>query len=302
MPAQDTPSPTPGVRSIDSLEFFEQSLLFAELARIAYLPEEPARQQVAAFGLTGCRYFEADGAQAYLFCSDEDAVVVCRGTEIHDWNDVRADINAWSALAETVGRVHRGFKREVDDLWPMLEEALVANTKTLWFSGHSLGGAMATICAGRCKLSHIPSTPEALFTFGSPRVGNRRYVHHARLRHYRWVNNNDIVCRVPPKWMGYSHAGQEWYLSSRGRLRRMQGWQKVVDRARGFVHGLTAGTIDQLNDHLMHNYIDAIQTASESGVPEMLQQHIEPQAEIQVPRPSLVTPRRAEDRPAEGVA
>ncbi|MEM9353763.1 MAG: lipase family protein [Planctomycetota bacterium] len=273
------------------------------MSRIAYLPEEQAREQVSCFGLTGCRYLEADGAQAYLFWSDEDAVVVCRGTEIDDWNDVQADINAWSALAETVGRVHRGFKREVDDLWPMLEDALVANQKTLWFSGHSLGGAMATICAGRCKLSHIASTPEALFTFGSPRVGNRRYVHHARLRHYRWVNNNDIVCRVPPKWMGYSHAGQEWYLSSRGRLRRMQGWQKVLDRARGFVRGLFAGTIDQLNDHLMHNYIDAIQTASKSGIPEMLQAQVSAAAHVSSPpRPQLVKPRRVDDRPAEGVA
>ena len=50
-------------------------------------------------------------------------------------------------IAETAGRVHRGFKREVDDLWPRLEQALVNNTRPLWFAGHSLGGAMATICA-----------------------------------------------------------------------------------------------------------------------------------------------------------
>ena len=57
-----------------------------------------------------------------------------------------------TVLAETAGRVHRGFKREVDDLWPRLEKALKNNTLPLWFAGHSLGGAMATICASRCQL------------------------------------------------------------------------------------------------------------------------------------------------------
>ena len=94
---------------------------------------------------------------------------------------MKADLDAATAVAETVGRVHRGFKREVDDLWPRLEQALVNNTRTLWFTGHSLGGAMTTICAGRCKLSHIQSDPRAVFTFGSPRVGNKRYVNYVRL-------------------------------------------------------------------------------------------------------------------------
>ena len=106
--------------------------------------------------------------------------ITCRGTEPNDWNDIRADLDLATVIAETVGRVHRGFKREVDDLWPRLEQALVNNTRTLWFAGHSLGGAMAAICAGRCKLSYIQSNPRALFTYGSPRVGNRRYVNYVQ--------------------------------------------------------------------------------------------------------------------------
>ena len=103
-----------------------------------------------------------------------------------------------------------------DDLWPKLEKALVSNQSPVWFAGHSLGGAMATICAGRCQLSHIKSNPEGLFTFGSPRVGNKRYINYCKIRHYRWVNNNDIVTRVPPMWMGYSHGGTEMYLNANG--------------------------------------------------------------------------------------
>ena len=265
-PHQRIDTPVPG-RSIGSLGFFEQSLFFAELSRLSYYPEAEVRREAALLGLDEVRYFEADGAQAYQLSNSQDAVIVCRGTEVTEVNDVKADINAWTAIAETVGRVHRGFKREVDDLWPMLEEALVSNTRRLWFAGHSLGGAMATICAGRCKLSHISSNPEALFTYGSPRVGNRRYVNYCRLRHYRWVNNNDIVARLPPAWMGYSHAGEEWYLGTKGRVRRIYGWRRAADRMRGFVRALFTGKIDQIDDHLMDNYIRGIQTAS--GVTEL---------------------------------
>ena len=68
---------------------------------------------------------------------------------------------------------------------------------------------MATICAYRCKTISIASDPQELHTFGSPRVGCKRYIRHAEVRHYRWVHNNDIVTRVPPVWMGYRHCGNE---------------------------------------------------------------------------------------------
>jgi triacylglycerol lipase len=55
---------------------------------------------------------------------------------------------------------------------------------------------MATICAGRCFLSEIDSLPYALYTYGSPRVGDKRFVNFVELNHARWVNNNDIVTRV----------------------------------------------------------------------------------------------------------
>lgn len=253
---------------IASLGLLQKSLLFAELADIAYYSESIVGKLAELIGMPEVRYLECDGSQAYLFSNESDCAVVCRGTEAHEWNDIKADLNAWTALAETVGRVHRGFKQEVDDLWPMLEETLVNNAKTLWFTGHSLGGAMATICAGRCKLSHIESEPAGLFTFGCPRVGNRRYVNHCKIEHYRWVNNSDLVTRVPPPWLGYRHTGKHLYLDYRGRLRNLSKWQRTKDRWRGGWHGLRRGKLDPFTDHLQSNYIQHIHAAvlaEESG-------------------------------------
>ncbi len=236
----------------------EKSLLFAELSRLSYFSRAEAGRAANEIGFPEIRFYDRDGAQAYLFANQHDAVISCRGTEPHEWNDIRADLDAMTDLAETVGRVHRGFKREVDDLWPRLEKALVSNDRTLWFTGHSLGGAMAAICAGRCKLSHINSTPEALFTYGSPRVGNKRYVNYVRLKYYRWVNNNDIVPRVPPRWLGYRHTGQELYLDRNGKLNNIHGLLRMRDRFWGFLRSLKRWRVDHFSDHLMGEYIDAI--------------------------------------------
>ena len=241
------------------MSILEQSLFFAELAMMSYLNPNECNFASSKLGILDSRFFDCDGSQAYWFQTQYDSVIVCRGTEASEWNDIQADINALTALAETVGKVHRGFKKEVDDLWPDLELALQANDKTLWFAGHSLGGAMATICAGRCLLSHIKSEPAGLFTFGSPRVGDKRYVNYTSIPHYRWVNNNDIVARVPPFWFGYRHCGQELYLDRHGKLKKLTGWRRLSDRMQGFVGEMVQKfRIDHLSDHSIVDYIDHI--------------------------------------------
>jgi triacylglycerol lipase len=248
---------------IESLSMLRRSLLFAELSNLSYLSRAEAGILAYQIGFPEIRFYDRNGAQAYIFANDNDAVVTCRGTEPNDWNDIRADLDLGTVVAETVGRVHRGFKREVDDLWPRLEQALLNNTRTLWFTGHSLGGAMAAICAGRCVLSHIRSNPRALFTFGAPRVGSRRYVNYVEFEAYRWVNNNDIVPRVPPAWLGFRHKGQEIYLNAYGQIRRLTGWQRVKDRWRGILRGLRDGNLDFFTDHSILRYIEHIRRAIE---------------------------------------
>jgi triacylglycerol lipase len=254
---------TPTNRPLESLSVLRRSLVFAELANLSYHSRAEAGQMAFRMGFPEIRFYDRDGAQAYVFANKRDTVVTCRGTEPHDWNDVRADLRIGAVIGETVGWVHGGFKREVDDLWPRLEQALLTNTRTLWFTGHSLGGAMAAICAGRCTLSRIRSNPRGLYTFGSPRIGNRRYVNYVNMEAYRWVNNNDIVARLPPAWLGYRHKGQEIYLNAYGNIRRVTGWQRVKDRWRGFVRGLREGSFDHFADHSIAHYIEHIRRAAE---------------------------------------
>ena len=246
---------------ISELSLMRRSLLFAEVAMMCYLSPEETNKAAGKLGFIDGKFFNSDGSQAYMFVTKHDTVLVFRGTEPTEWNDIRADANALTALSETVGRVHRGFKTEADDIWPYIEKELKSNELPLWFCGHSLGGAMAKICAGRCLVSAIRSEPEELYTFGSPRVGNKEYVRNVDLTHYRWVNNNDIVTRVPPVLLGYRHSRHELYINNVGIVQEVSGWRRVKDRLAGFLGGLVRFRIDQLSDHSTVDYIDHIYSA-----------------------------------------
>jgi len=244
-----------------SLSFLRRALALAELAMVAYNDDAEAARAAHAIGFPDAQLFDHDGSQAYRFRNDHDVVLACRGTEPTQWNDIQADASAVMSVVGSLGNVHSGFNREVDDLWPLLEESLRNVRQPVWFCGHSLGGAMATICAYRCKTSSIVSDPQELHTFGSPRVGCRRYIRHAEVTHFRWVHNNDVVTRVPPVWMGYRHCGREVYLDRFGRIRKLTGIFRSRDRWRGLVGGLFKWRLDLLTDHSIRQYVQHIAAA-----------------------------------------
>ncbi len=254
---------------IGDLTFLQRALLFAELSMIAYNDENEATRAAELIGFPDVTFYDHDGSQAYRFRNDNDCVIACRGTEPNEWNDIRADVNATAVIAETIGKVHGGFKREVDDLWPMLETALSTNDIPLYFCGHSLGGAMATICAGRCLMSYIKSNPKQLFTFGSPRVGCKNYIGYVKLDYFRFVNNNDVVTRVPPTWMGYQHAGKEVYFNRDGVIKEYGYLMKRRDRWKGFFKGLRQRNVDHFSDHSIHNYCQHLVKAVTAEIESM---------------------------------
>ena len=244
--------------SITDMNFKQRSLLFAKLAEIAYCSEDEARSQAKSLGFTTTEFYNRDGAQAYRFMNKHDLVIACRGTQPTELNDIKADLNAVPVVAETISRVHKGFKKEVDELWPMVLEDIqrtVNQKKKVWFCGHSLGAAMATIMASRCHLYEGIAPVQELYTYGSPRVGWPKYCDSLTVTHHRWVNNNDIVTRVPLTIMGYRHHGEEHYMNAYGNVRRVTGWQRFKDRMRGMWMGLKRGKIDNFGDHDIGLYI-----------------------------------------------
>jgi triacylglycerol lipase len=65
----------------------------------------------------------------------------------------------------------------------------------LFITGHSLGGALATVAAK--KLAN-PAGIAACYTFGSPRVGDEEWISSIKTPIYRIVNAADCVTMLPP--------------------------------------------------------------------------------------------------------
>jgi len=249
-------------RPIAEMGFYRRAHLLAELSFASYWAEEYMRELCDHFGFQELRHFSFQGAHAYVIGNEHDSIVACRGTEAGDWNDIRATLKIWKATATTIGKVHSGFNAEVDHLWPELEEALQSNTRPLYFTGHSLGGAMALICAGRSELGGSATPPQEIQTFGCPRVGNHRYITHCMLRKIRWVNNNDFATRLPPAIIGFRHSGLEMYIDGRGNISGLTGMRRLGRRLASFTRGLTRARIDHFSDHLMPGYIAPILRAA----------------------------------------
>jgi hypothetical protein len=84
----------------------------------------------------------------------------------------------------------------------MLKERLQQLPKdcSVWFTGHSLGAALATLAAWRAGGTGV-------CTFGSPLVGNQVFAGNFNIRFagrtLRYVNDFDIVTRVPPEPLAF---------------------------------------------------------------------------------------------------
>lgn len=245
--------------NISSLSHKERSLLFAKLSSIAYSDETEAAKAAKKLGFTQTEFYNRDGAQAFRFATKTDMVIACRGTQPSEFNDIKADLRAIPTISETVSRVHKGFKSEVDELWPMIREDIEdATTKKVWVTGHSLGAAMATIIASRlCLDDTLPTTnTEELYTYGSPRVGWRRYCNSLPVVHHRWRNNNDIVTTVPPILFGFVHHGELCYIDHLGNVRKNMGyWAQKWDKLQGIWKGMKIMRIDSFSDHSIGDYI-----------------------------------------------
>ena len=236
-----------------------QLLVFAHIADITYNDPKAAKTKFKALGYTIVEFFDIDNAQAYLLKgSDGTHVLSFRGTEVTEPSDILADLKAGKNVEAIGGKIHVGFKGEINKLWPTIEKA-VANIDKLYVTGHSLGAAMATIAAGRMQSKVL-----ALITFGSPRVGNKEYVNCLTFAHFRVQNNCDDVTKVPFMLMGFAHHGTHMYINYYGAFRTLTPWQQVKDmirsRAKAYIKGQKfLGAYD----HAMANYIAKLEKAGE---------------------------------------
>ncbi len=246
--------------------FAQKSHLFARMSEAAYQSPEQNRDYFARLGMD-YDYLEIASNELYLLHNEHDLVIVFRGTEPSKLPNVLEDLDADMVASQTkTGKVHHGFKRALDNLWPKLLPILKGHLKqqTVWLTGHSLGAAMAVLAANRLHdETKLNIKPAAVFTYGCPRNGDMRFCNSLAVPHFRWVNNVDMVTKLPtfPYW----HSGQMFYIDGAGNVKNMSLAGRVVDQLTATMRGLFHGTAIPLADHSISRYAAHLEKYQETG-------------------------------------
>ncbi|MGA9965775.1 MAG: lipase family protein [Terriglobales bacterium] len=190
---------------------FDRDRITKILERVEFVPqrfcESPSRPR-------------GKGAHCFLAVRDDGrkdgrlAVVSFRGTDVKDSSNLVFDVDLELVKWQGAGRVHEGFLSALDEVREDLEPAIESvRPCRLVYTGHSLGAAMATLMAGLHR-------PDALYTFGSPLVGDSDFVDGLQgLTNYRYVDCCDLVARIPPEELGYRHFGQPHYIKRNRKIK-----------------------------------------------------------------------------------
>ncbi len=204
--------------------------------------------------------WQIESAEAHVTITElPDATLVCfRGSKsAEDWlndGDVRKTRKA------TAFGIHEGFFNSYNSVDLTLHKTLRMDSKLI-ITGHSLGGAQALLCAA--FLSHCGFKVDSCYTFGQPRVGNSDFSKWcAKMvpNHFRFVNRNDIVPRIPFWIMGYRHSGEPLVFEAEG---KWKAWPQLTALFVSDLIGVWKGwasdkKLSLLEDHHIGRYQSAI--------------------------------------------
>ncbi len=242
------------------------------VSKLTYSDRDTVAAEVADWGLNADQaFFECRDTQAFVAGNDDMLVLAFRGTEpreIHDW---LTDFDA-AQVAGPGGKVHEGFAVALNYVWADIWQFIRTRRKqrALWVAGHSLGGALATLAVAKLRLEKDEPV-NGLYTFGQPRTGDRDFADRFDAdfgdQAFRYVNNADMVPRVPTRAMGFSHVGTFCYFDRDGRENNaMSWWDQVMDR----MGGTLADILDSekwregMFHHPMDKYLECLDRARQS--------------------------------------
>ena len=200
----------------------------------AYRDEKQGRLEFANELGLDAHLVSVDNTQAYVGENENSIVIAFRGSQspssldgVKDWLLTNARnflvipegrIGTDFAAAGVGARFHRGFMDALAEIWGSLydrvDEAYARQQRPVWITGHSLGGALALLCAWRIHQQFIPV--HQVCSFGAPMIGNQvaadAFAREFPNQIYRYVDAGDLVPRLPMMSLlhnNYNHCEQE---------------------------------------------------------------------------------------------
>lgn len=148
-------------------------------------------------------FYDVSERFGFILESEDRLIVAFRGTSSPtDWvADVMARQEKFACVPDA-GRTHRGISAVYESSRDAVLSALsgLPVDKPLYITGHSLGGALATLCAIDVA-THSRFAHPRVYTFGAPRVGDPAFVKAFDSKIaccHRVCNAYDAVHHLPP--------------------------------------------------------------------------------------------------------
>ena len=245
------------------------ALALGQVAKLAYEGEAAITAQAGSWGLEAGfiskNHILMGDTQASVLGDADRVIVAFRGTEPKNLQDWMSDAEA-ILVPGPVGMVHKGFLDALNLVYPDLRKMVARfqnRSQSLWVTGHSLGAALAALFVAKLRFEEDKPV-YGLYTFGQPRSGDRSFARafdqDLRSLTFRFVNNTDVVPRVPPRAGLYSHVGTFLYFDERRNLQADPGfWFRRLDALRSAVDDFRNLEPGAIKDHFMTEYLAGLE-------------------------------------------
>ncbi len=207
------------------VDFFANAHTLAVACNFSYLKADDAKRKfLNDLGIEGellstRKRKDRTDSQVFVGVQGKNIVAAFRGSEaptteagIRDWVDTNFDHKMVPPEADSPyadlgvdAQLHSGFYKAVDAVWKQLSDTIAKRIKdigddyTIWLTGHSLGGALATLAAWR--LEQEDAIVHRVYTYAAPMVfniaGASEYNRYFLNSVFRFVTEQDIVPRLP---------------------------------------------------------------------------------------------------------
>ena len=271
-------TPQFSVSSLNANQFgWPTALSLVMASQLVYKTESEVKNTaIGNWGLNTCKLIDAEETQCFVASTNDVVLVSFRGTQsVGDW---LTNLNIF-ATNRPYGQVHSGFFNAFN----LVDDELRAEIgrfagRPVVLTGHSLGGALATIAAAEWKQRGVKIS--SMYTYGQPAVGKGDFPTFFQQSYpgklIRFVNNDDIVPRVPPT---YRHVGDLYQFDGPGNIkitRQSSGNESLSVAAESAADPTRGMLTEQEFDELRLKYLEQkVQrqrsvTANESVVEEGL--------------------------------
>lgn len=228
----------------------------AKCAKIAYVPDGAEQARRLGFSY---RAITNRSACCWVGHRGTKTVVAMRGTVLFGGEKPNLDLSLLTDLVPWVGPglVHEGYHKAFWHVFGDVKQQ-VRGRDEVYFTGHSMGGALALLAATLLPASRV-------FCFASPRVGNgdfADFIHHNK-RVTRFENRGDFLTKFPQSGaikMGAGKSGGSKGGAEKGGANKT-GARKQTGR---YVHG--GRTVRLLSyGHSLDSYIAGVRSRMRGG-------------------------------------